>query len=93
MSFTVAGSLDGTLYEVEVTGNAGSPVVGSRRVTDLVEEFTGETVLVTPHGPAYKVSPGDAESVLALLSSETKVYRVGEGAPVLVDGLESGQVR
>ena len=85
MGFRVAGALDGALYEVEVTGDADTPVVGSRRVTELVQQYAGMTVLVTPAGPAYKVRPGDPASVLALLSSHTKVTRVGEGAPALVD--------
>lgn len=93
MGFTVAGSLDGALYEVEVTGKAAAPTVGSRRVAALVEQFAGEKVLVTPAGPAYTVAPGDAESVLALLSAETNVTRVGEGAPELVDPLPDGAVR
>lgn len=93
MGFTVAGVLDGALYEVEVTGDAAAPTVGSRRVAGLVAEYDGETVLVTPAGPAYKVAPGDPESVLALLSAETKVTRVGAGAPELVDPLAPGERR
>lgn len=85
MGFTVAGSLDDALYEVEVTGDAGDPVVGSRRVRVLVEQYAGETVLVTPKGPAYTVDPADEASVLALLSAHTRVTRVGDGAPVLID--------
>lgn len=93
MAFRVTGLLDDTLYEVEVTGNAKQPVVGSKRVAVLVEQFAGETVLVTPAGPAYKVDPGKPETVLALLSAETKVASVGEGAPQLVEPAGAGVVR
>lgn len=92
MGFKVAGVLDGTLYEVEVTGDATSPVVGSARVRALVAQFTGETVLVTPVGPAYDVDPGDAASVLALLCEQTKVKWVSDDAPRLVDPRPAGAV-
>lgn len=85
VSFTVTGVLDDTLYEVEVTGRTDQPVVGSKRVAALVTQETGNTVLATPGGPAYKVDPSDPASVLCLLSTKTKVRRVGEGAPKLVD--------
>lgn len=90
--FTVAGVLDDTLYEVQVTGDAGRPVVGSKRVGRLVEQWAGETVLVTPVGPAYTVDPGDQASVLALLSAKTAVRSVGDGAPPLVDPRPDGAV-
>lgn len=83
--FTVAGVLDDTLYEVEVTGRKDQPVVGSKRVAALVQQDTGTTVLATPGGPRYTVDPGDPASVLCLLSTKTKVTSVGEGAPRLVD--------
>lgn len=90
--FTVAGTLDGALYEVQVTGDKDRPVVGSKRVTGLVRQNVGETVLVTPVGPAYVVDPADPASVLALLSSHTKVSRVTGDAPRLVDPLPEGSV-
>lgn len=94
--FTVAGSLDDTLYEVHVTGDPARPVIGSKRVAALVEQFTGETVLVTPSGPAYTVSPGDEKSILALLSAHTKVTRtgdMGQTVPSLVDPPQVGVIR
>lgn len=91
--FTVAGSLDGTLYEVQVTGDPATPVVGSKRVARLVEQWTGETVMVTPVGPAYDVDPGDPASVLALLAAKTRVRWASDGAPVLVEPLREGHVR
>jgi hypothetical protein len=83
--FTVSGVLDNTLYDVEVTGDASNPVVGSKRVSALVTQQTGTTVLATPGGPRYTVDPGDPASVLCLLSAQTKVQSVGDGAPKLVD--------
>lgn len=92
-TFRVAGKLDDTLYEVVVTGDASSPVVGSRRVAALVEQYTGRTVLATPTGPAYKVDPKDRASVLALLHAHTEVRRVGSEAPKLVEPPTVGAVR
>lgn len=96
MSFTVAGSLDGTLYEVEVTGDPARPVVGSKRVKGLVRQFEGETVLATPVGPAYVVKPGDEASILALLCDRTKVMQVGtmgQTVPALVDDPQDAVIR
>lgn len=83
-SFTVSGNLDDTLYEVAVTGDTDRPVVGSKRVAALVDQNIGETVLATPNGPAYTVSGSDQRSILALLSSKTKVTSVSGDAPSLV---------
>lgn len=94
--FTVAGVLDDTLYEVKVTGNAKNPVVGSKRVAGLLRQHEGERVLVTPQGPAYVVSGGDAESVLALLATQTRITRAGadgETLPRLVDDPIDGTIR
>ncbi len=85
MSFTVTGVVDDTLYEVEVTGKAANPVVGSKRIAALVEQSAGTVVLATPMGPRYTVDPADGASVLALLSTKTKVRTVGDGAPKLID--------
>lgn len=92
MSFTVTGVLDGTLYEVQVTGDPESPVVGSKRVARLVEQYDGETVLATPVGPAYVVSPGDATSVLCLLTAQTQVRSVSDDAPKLIEPRPVGVV-
>ena len=93
MSFTVAGTLDNTLYEVEVTGDPRRPVVGSKRVAALVEQYAGETVLATPVGPAYTVDGADEASVLALLVAHSNVREVGDDAPTLVDPPEPGVIR
>ncbi len=90
--FRVAGSLDGVLYEVEVTGEAARPTVGSKRISTLVDQYEGETVLVTPVGPAYVVAGSDGASVLALLSAHTKVRRVSDDAPQLVEPRPEGGV-
>lgn len=92
-SFKVAGVLDGALYEVEVTGRADTPAVGSKRVSGLIRQYEGETVLVTPVGPAYVVDGADPASVLALLSAKTRVRWVSDDAPTLVDPLPAGAVR
>lgn len=91
-NFRVAGTVDKTLYEVEVTGSKSRPVVGSKRITALVAQHEGETVMVTPVGPAYVVDGADRASVLALLSAHTKVRRVSDNAPQLVDALPPGGV-
>lgn len=90
--FRVAGRLDGALYEVEVTGTASRPTIGSKRVEVLVRQNLGNTVLVTPVGPSYVVDPSDGASVLALLSSLTDVTSVSDDAPQLVDPRPVGGV-
>lgn len=90
--FRVAGVLDNTLYEVEVTGRADDPVVGSKRVRGLLRQFEGEDVAVTPQGPTYTVDPRSPASILALLSVHTKVTRVSDDAPRLVDPRPEGAV-
>lgn len=92
-AFKVAGVLDGTLYEVQVTGDSARPVVGSRRVARLVEQYEGERVLVTPAGPAYVVAGDDPASVLALLSARTRIRWTDDHAPPLVEPLTEGAVR
>lgn len=81
--FNVAGMIDGCLYEVAVTGDAKQPVVGSKRVRELVKQAQGRRVLVTPYGPAYTVDAADPASVLALLADSTTVRWVGDDAPDL----------
>lgn len=85
MSFTVAGVLDDTMYEVEVTGSKSAPIVGSKRVAALVGQFDGQSVKASPAGPTYTVDGGDPKSVLALLSTQTKVSRIGDGAPAILE--------
>jgi hypothetical protein len=72
----VRGVLDDGLYEVALTGDPANPVVGSRRVAALVDQWTGEQVITGPTGPVVTVDPGDARSLLALLSVETTVRGV-----------------
>lgn len=96
MGFTVAGSLDDTLYEVEVTGDSARPVVGSKRVAGLVRQHEGDTVLATPVGPAYVVKGSDPKSILALLVTHTTVDQVGrdgDTVPSLVDPTPDGVIR
>lgn len=92
MGFTVEGALDGALYDVEVTGDAGNPIVGNRRVRALVEQSVGQRVEVTPHGPVHVVAASDPASVLALLSARTQIRKVGPGAPQLLPPPQQGQV-
>jgi hypothetical protein len=77
---TVTGNLNGAVYRVQVTGDARNPVVGSGPVAALVNAWAGRKVLVTPAGPQVKVDPGDAQSVLALLSARTDVLDAGDAA-------------
>ncbi|MFJ4342712.1 hypothetical protein [Streptomyces sp. NPDC088915] len=73
----VMGTLnDGAAYQVEITGRTDRPVIGSRRVTALVEQHAGTPILLTPLGPRRDLDPGDAEAVLALLRQETYVVEV-----------------
>lgn len=90
--FRVAGRLDGALYEVEVTGTASRPTIGSKRVEGLVRQYEGKQVLATPVGPVFTVDPSDGASILALLSAHTDVTRVSDDAPQLVDPRPAGHV-
>lgn len=78
----VQGVLDGAGYEVEVTGRADRPVVGSVRVAALVDAAVreGRRVLLGPTGPVVAVTSTGVESILALLARETAV--TGTDAPV-----------
>jgi hypothetical protein len=92
MGFKVEGALDGVLYDVEVTGDEQSPIVGNPRVRALLQQWVGRSVEVTPQGPVLTVAAGDPRSVLALLSSQTTVRKVGPGAPQLLPPPQAGAV-
>jgi hypothetical protein len=73
----VTGTLDdGAAYEVEVTGQEGQPVTGSRRVRALVEQYTGQPVLLGPLGPQRMLEATDTTAVVALLRKHTTVVEV-----------------
>ncbi|MFB6505631.1 hypothetical protein ACFC07_21930 [Streptomyces sp. NPDC056099] len=67
---------DGAAYQVDVTGQEGQPVVGSRRVRALVEQYTGQSVLLGPLGPQRNLEATDTAAVLALLRDKTLVVEV-----------------
>ncbi|GGW95121.1 hypothetical protein [Streptomyces noursei] len=74
MPHTVTGRFDdGSAYQVQVTGDADRPVVGSARAAALIELHTGESVPLNPLGPLRTVAGDDAETVLALLRRYTDV--------------------
>ncbi|MGA5411578.1 hypothetical protein ACPCSC_30525 [Streptomyces lavendulocolor] len=73
----VIGTLDdGAAYHVEITGRGDRPVTGSRRVRALVEQCTGQPVLLGPLGPRRTLEPTDSTAVLALLRDRTTVVEV-----------------
>ncbi|MER6230997.1 hypothetical protein ACFUC2_30550 [[Kitasatospora] papulosa] len=73
----VIGTLeDGAAYDVEVTGREDRPVTGSRRVRALVEQCTGQPVLLGPLGPQRTLNATDTTAVLALLRDRTRVVEV-----------------
>lgn len=73
----IIGTLDdGAAYDVEVTGRGDQPVIGSRRVRALVEQYTGTPVLLGPLGPRRTLEPTDTDAVLALLRDQTNVVEV-----------------
>ncbi|MBG7704933.1 hypothetical protein HCJ76_44430 [Streptomyces sp. MC1] len=73
----VTGTLDdGSAYQVQIPGQGGSPVTGSRRVRTLVEQYTGTPVLLDPLGPRRNLDPADTAAVLALLQQHTQVAEV-----------------
>lgn len=84
MTVQVCGWLDGAPYLVQVTEDEGNSVWGSDRVTVLLRQNVGDTVLATPVGPAYTVSGADIRSVLVLLLSKTLVTSMPGEIPELV---------
>jgi hypothetical protein len=83
MAFRVTGSIPttGQVYQVELTGRADRPVVGSRLVAALVAEAAGEMVQPSPTEAAIPVDPQDPRSVLALLEKRTTVLGFEGDAP------------
>lgn len=74
MPQTVTGRFeDGSAYQVQVTGAADRPVVGSARAAALVALHTGERVALTPTGPMRTVDGADPQSVLAVMHRYTQV--------------------
>lgn len=72
----VTGTLeDGSAYQVSIPAD-GSPVTGSRRVREMLEQFAGTPVLLGPLGPKRVLDPADADAVLALLRQKTQVADV-----------------
>ncbi|MEU9925142.1 hypothetical protein AB0H51_28305 [Streptomyces griseoluteus] len=73
----VTGTLDdGSAYQVQIPGQGGSPVTGSRRVRVMVEQYAGTPVLLGPLGPRRNLDPADADAVLALLHEHTQVAEI-----------------
>lgn len=73
----VIGTLeDGAAYDVKVTGREDRPVTGSRRVRTLVDQCTGQPVLLGPLGPRRTLEGTDTAAVLALLRDKTRVVEV-----------------
>jgi len=67
---------DGAAYQVDVTGQEERPIVGSRRVRALVEQYTGQPVMLGPLGPQRALGVTDTAAVLALLRQHTTVVEV-----------------
>ncbi|WP_413100899.1 hypothetical protein [Streptomyces sp. Inha503] len=75
---TVTGRFDdGSAYQVQVTGDADRPVVGSVRAAALVELHTGESIALTPTGPLRTVAGDDEKAVLAVLRRYTNIIDKG----------------
>ncbi|MEU8911781.1 hypothetical protein [Streptomyces nigrescens] len=82
MPQTVTGRFDdGSAYQVQVTGRADRPVIGSYRAAALVELHQGEDIALSPTGPLRTVDGSDAASVLAVLRRYSYVLEAGRGAP------------
>ncbi|MER5301318.1 hypothetical protein ABT039_17850 [Streptomyces lasiicapitis] len=82
MPYTVTGRFDdGAAYQVQVTGDADRPVVGSVRAAALVELHEGQSIPLTPVGPLRAVAGDDEEAVLAVLRRYTDVVEKGAETP------------
>ncbi|MFK0295637.1 hypothetical protein ACIQU6_34930 [Streptomyces sp. NPDC090442] len=64
---------DGCPYQVQITGRAARPVIGSARIRALVEQYAGTPVLLGPLGPLRDLDPGDPHAVLWLLRRHSRV--------------------
>ncbi|MCX4677620.1 hypothetical protein OG413_20320 [Streptomyces sp. NBC_01433] len=90
MPQTVTGRFDdGSAYQVQVTGDADRPVVGSARAVALVALHTGESIPLTPTGPLRVVAGDDEEAVLAVLRRYTDVVEKGTEAARLTQTPET----
>ncbi|MDI3407669.1 hypothetical protein [Streptomyces cavernicola] len=83
MPHTVTGRFDdGSAYQVQITGDAVRPVVGSTRAAALFELHLGESIPLSPTGPLRTVAGNDEEAVLAVLHRYSNVLesrRSGHG--------------
>ncbi|NUL21835.1 hypothetical protein [Streptomyces lunaelactis] len=74
MPHTVTGRFDdGSAYQVQITGDADRPVVGSSRAAALVDLHAGESIPLTPTGPLRTVAGDDEGAVLAVLRRYSSV--------------------
>lgn len=64
---------DGSAYQVQITGDADRPVVGSARAAALVELHAGRSIPLTPTGPLRTVAGDDVDAILAVLRRYTNV--------------------
>ena len=64
---------DGSPYQVQITGQAERPVIGSARIRALVEQYKGTPVLLGRLGPLRDLDPADSQAVLALLRQRTRL--------------------
>ncbi|MEU1355304.1 hypothetical protein ABZ410_15590 [Streptomyces cinnamoneus] len=79
MPHAVTGRFDdGSAYQVQITGAADRPVVGSTRAAALVALHAGEPILLTPTGPLRSVSGDDEATVLAVIRRYTEVIESRE---------------
>lgn len=74
MPHVVTGRFDdGSTYQVQVTGDADRPVIGSTRAAALVDLHTGDSIPLTPTGPLRTVTGDDEAAVRAVLHRYTRV--------------------
>ncbi|WP_435059852.1 hypothetical protein [Streptomyces sp. bgisy060] len=64
---------DGSVYQVQVTGDETRPVIGSARAAALVQLHLGESIPLSPTGPLRTVSGRDIQAVRAVLDRYTRV--------------------
>lgn len=100
--FQVEGYVNGVSYAVrfganpeldaERTERVGG-VIGSGRALDVLRQFEGIPVLVTPTGPSILGSLSDPAGVLAVLTTQTEVTSVtGDDIPELTPAGDPGVV-
>ena len=92
--FTVEGYREGIPYRVTIEDTpdrTGQVLAGSFALRAEIESHRGSRVLVSPTGPSYSVDPADPESVLAYLTSKTRVLNVSGEAPDILPSPEPGE--